>query len=116
MNLIQEIKYYFTEVTPRYESCLSAKVTFDRHIIQDFIIDGFDIENSNFPCAVCIKCHVMLLKKHKDPDFLMPVRNIDYEPSRPTALRSIKRCTCRICYVARTGGLQYRKSMMKSWD
>ena len=81
--------------------------------IQDFLIDGFDIENSNFPCAACVKCHIMLLKKHKDPDFLMPIRDIDYEPRRPTALRSIQQCTCRICNVARTGGLQYRKTMMK---
>ena len=80
--------------------------------IQYFLIDGSDIENSNFPCAAYVKCHIMLLKKYKDPDFLMPIRGIDYEP-RPTALWSIQQCTCRICNVARTGGLQYRKTMMK---
>ena len=80
---------------------------------KDFLIDGFDIENSNFPCAACVKCHIMLLKKHKDPDFLMPIRDNDFEPRRPTALRSIQQCTCSICNVARTGGLQYWKTMMK---
>ena len=55
----------------------------------------------------------MLLKKHKDPEFLMPIRDIDYEPRRPTALQSIQQCTCRICNVARTGGLQYRKTMVE---
>ena len=73
--------------------------------IQDFLIDGFDTENSNFPCAACVKCNIMLLKKHKDPDFLMPIRDIDYEPRRPTALRSIQQRTCRIWNVATTGGL-----------
>ena len=84
--------------------------------IQDFLIDAFDIENSTFPCAVCVKCHTMLLKKHKDPDFLMPTRDIDYEPRRPTTLRSIQQCTCRINNVARTEGLQYRRTMMKKRD
>ena len=80
---------------------------------QYFLIDGSDIKNSNFPCAAYVKCHIMLLKKYKDPDFLMPIRGIDYEPRRPTALWSIQQCTCRICNVARTGGFQYRKTMMK---
>ena len=57
--------------------------------IQDFLIDGFDTENSNSPCAACVKCHIMLLKKHKDPDLLMPIRDIDYVPRRRTALRTI---------------------------
>ena len=43
----------------------------------------------------------------------MPIRDIDYEPRRPTALRSIQQRTCRICNVATTGGLHYRKTMMK---
>ena len=47
---------------------------------QYFLIDGSDIKNSNFPCAAYVKCHIMLLKKYKDPDFLMPIRGIDYEP------------------------------------
>ena len=81
--------------------------------VQDSIIDGFSVDNSNFPCAVCVKCHVMLAKKYKNPEFSLPWRDIDYEPKRPTALRSIERCTCRICNVARTGGLHYRMTMMK---
>ena len=56
---------------------------------------------------------MILAKKYKNPDLSLPLRNIDYEPNRPTALRSIQRCICRICNVARAGGLQYCMTMMK---
>ena len=75
--------------------------------IQEFIIDGYEATNPDFPCGVCVDCHLLLAKKHKDPEFQLPPREIDYEPkNRPTALRSLQVCCCRICEIAKSNGLK----------
>ena len=81
--------------------------------IQDYIIDGYEVTNSDFPCGVCIDCHLLLTKKHKDPEFQLPSREINYEPNRPTSLRSIQVCTCCICEIAYSNGLKFKLNKPK---
>lgn len=81
--------------------------------IQDYIIDGYEVTNSDFPCGVCVDCHLLLTKKHKDPEFQLPSREINYEPNRPTSLRSIQVCTCCICEIAYSNGLKFKLNKPK---
>ena len=68
--------------------------------VKDFIIDGFKISNSNYPSGVCVSSHILLSKRRNNKNFVLSMKNIGYEPRRPTALRSVQNCTCRICEVA----------------
>ena len=81
--------------------------------VKTHIIDGFEISNSDFPCGVCVHCHITLSQKRKNAHFKLPDYNIDYEPNRPTQLRSLKICTCRICEIATANGLQCKKAKGK---
>ena len=82
-------------------------------IIQQYVIDGYEVSNSDFPCGICVHCHLLLSQKKKDPDFVLPTADINYEPNRPTALRSMSACSCRICEIATLNGLNAKKLTKK---
>ena len=52
-------------------------------------------------------------QKKKDPDFVLPTADINYEPNRPSALQSLSACSCRICAIASVNGLNSKKLTKK---
>ena len=72
----------------------------DIETIKAHVIDGYDVTNSNFPAGMCNGCQLLLSKKRNNQDIILPLVD-DYNPNRPTNLRSVLTCTCRICTVAK---------------
>lgn len=66
--------------------------------VRRFVIEDFDINNSNFPSGICNGCHLLLSKKCNGEDVSLPVSE-EYDPQRPKSMRSLTHCTCRICEV-----------------
>lgn len=83
----------------------------DINAIQDYVIDGYSPENSNFPKAMCNGCFFILNKKRNGIDVNLPMCD-NYDPDRPIILRSSIQCSCRICCVARAD-LNEAKNMKK---
>lgn len=81
--------------------------------IQHYVIDGYSSTDPDFPCGVCTGCSIALFKKRKDPEFLLPIINVSYDPGRKLGLRSIDVCSCRICVVAKQNGLSALQSSRK---
>ena len=69
--------------------------------IKDYVIDGFDINNSDFPSAICSTCSNALCQKRKDETYNLLCLIDDYDPNRPQNLHSTSSCTCRIYNVAK---------------
>ena len=72
--------------------------------IGEYIIQGYNKCNQNFPCALCNGCHLLLTKRIASDDVTLPVIE-NYDPKRPKNLRSAEKCDCKICKVATANGL-----------
>ena len=72
---------------------LSAK---EIQLIQEFLIAGYRSSHPDFPNGVCTGCSIMLSKKRKDPNLVIPIVE-DYDPDRKTGLHSVTTCSCKIC-------------------
>ena len=76
----------------------------DREVnaVKDFLIEGYEFDNLDFPSGICNGCHLLLEKRRADENTVLP--QVDsYDPERPKILRnSISPCSCIICAVARS--------------
>ena len=65
--------------------------------VKDFLIEGYDRDNSDFPSGICNGCHLLLEKRRTDESTVLP--QVDsYDPERPKILRNSKSlCSCRMC-------------------
>ena len=68
------------------------------NIIQNHVIRGYDVNNSDFPAGICGTCEFVISKLNAGKNVNLP--NIDYDPLRPKTLRSLEKCDCKICTVA----------------
>ena len=68
--------------------------------IREFVIEGYDVNNSDFPASICNGCYLLLSKKRRGHDIDLP-SFVDYDPQRPRDLRSEMKCSCKICNVAK---------------
>ena len=85
----------------------------EEEFINYIFIEGYSVEHENFPSGLCGGCELLLRKRMTNDKIALPwTENLD--PKRPTNLRSLNECTCRICKVAKSSGyailLQKRKS------
>ena len=68
--------------------------------IQDKLINGYQIGDSNFPARLCEECNFIIGKALDEKPFQLT--NVDsYAPQRPLLLRSDCTCNCKICKVAK---------------
>ena len=84
----------------------------DVELIKEYVIDGYSVENSNFPAAICTTCLFLLHKKGNKQFVNLPLV-ADYDPKRPINLRSAVKCDCKICKVARSDFNESRKLKKK---
>ena len=59
--------------------------------IQNYLIEGYDINHADFPKGICTGCSIALAKKRNEPDY-NPVKGEDYDPKRVRGLRSSSVC------------------------
>lgn len=68
--------------------------------IQEFVIEGYSVDNYLFPSAICNGCYLILSKKRNGQNVKFP--EVDtYDPGVSMVLRSSAICTCKICSVAK---------------
>ena len=110
MRVLMQLKYDMdTNIDETHESCRFKMCVLcyrkgsrslsqnDVELIKEYVIDGYSVENSNFPAAICTTCLFLLHKGNKKSHLLL-----DYDPKRPINLRSAVKCDCKICKVARS--------------
>ncbi len=68
--------------------------------VETLLIDRHDVNNPDFPAAICEGCHLLLNRKEKGHDIALSIID-DYNPSRSLNLRSSKGCSCKICAISR---------------
>lgn len=68
--------------------------------INEFVIDGYDVNNPDFPASLCNGCYLLLSKRRNGHDIDLPCFD-DYDPQRPRDLRSEVSCSCKICKIAK---------------
>lgn len=73
----------------------------DISTINDHVIEGYDIGNPDFPASLCNGCYLILSKRRNGHENIEIPFVDDYDPLRPTDLRSKQSCSCRICNVAK---------------
>ena len=72
----------------------------DISLVREFIIEDYETSNPDFPCGVCNGCHLLLSKKSRNADVVLPTID-DYNPQRKYNLRNTSLCECKICQVTR---------------
>ena len=79
--------------------------------IKDNLLDGYSLDDLEFPCRLCTACHIDLSKKINDCEFNLVPKVDDYDPGRVTYARSAASsvCMCRICTIAKMTGLEYSR-------
>ena len=83
--------------------------------VQYYVIEGYDVNNPDFPSAICSTCNNALCRKRECEDYDLQVTVVDYDHQRPQNLRSASSCACRICTVARcTGCLENEEKTWKA--
>ena len=79
----------------------------EANFIASNVMDGYLLEDLNLPCGLCGGCELLLRKRMDNDTIILPWSN-NLDPERPTNLRSISSCTCRICNVAKASGIGFR--------
>ena len=82
--------------------------------IDSYLIEGYTVENSDFPNALCTDCQIELNKKINDTGYHLVPKVDDYDPGRSKYLWSSLDCGCRICTVAKMTGLAYQRIVKKN--
>ena len=94
------------KISPREAECIGSH-----------LIEGYSVQNLNFPSALCTDCHIKLSKKINDNEYQLLPKVSDYDPQRPRFMRStvstVTSCMCKICTVAKMTGLEYTRSLKK---
>ena len=73
--------------------------------IDSYLIEGYIVEDPDFPNALCTDCHIELNKKINNNGYHLVPKVDGYDPGRSKYLRSSLECKCRICTVAKMTGL-----------
>ena len=68
------------------------------------MFDGYKSTHPDFPCGIFTGCSIALSKKGKDVDFAIPLLE-SYDSKRKVRLRSVGACSCNLCTVAKSDGL-----------
>ena len=77
--------------------------------IQKYLIEGYNVNDPDFPNGICTGCSLSLSKKRNDEDYNLVINVDDYDPNRPPGLLLNPSCECRICTVAKMCGLEYQR-------
>ena len=43
-----------------YSKATRSLSTNEIEAIQEYVIDGYEVSNSDFPCGICVHCHLLL--------------------------------------------------------
>ena len=82
--------------------------------IDSYLIEGYTVDDPDFPNALCTDCHLELNKKINDNGYHLVPKVDDYDRGRSKYLRSSSvDCKCRICTVAKMTGLAYQRMVKK---
>ena len=81
--------------------------------IRTNLINGYSLEDPDFPNGICTGCHIELSKKENDQSYNLLPHVDDYDPKRERGLRSSATCECKICTVAKMQGLTYQRMYKK---
>ena len=76
--------------------------------IDSYLIEGYTVEDPDFPNALCTDCHIELNKKINNNGYHLVPKVDGYDPGRSKYLRSSLECKCRVCTVAKMTGLGYQ--------
>ena len=82
-----------------YKKEKRALTTTQIELIQEHLTDGFDIENQDFPSAICVNCNILLNGKISKRYVVLPTVE-SYDPERPQPLLCGAKCDCNICKIA----------------
>lgn len=77
------------------------------------LIEGYNVDDPDFPNGICSGCHLELFKKDKNDEHCLKILVNDYDPKRERGLRSAAHCECRICEVAKMPGITYQRMLKK---
>ena len=80
--------------------------------IQTNLINGFTLDNLDFPSALCNGCHLKLHNNMMGKETELPIV-LNYDPERPQLLRDFSQCTCKICQVAKSSAINSK--LKKPW-
>jgi len=73
--------------------------------IQNFVIENYNPENPDLPCAICTPCQGALTKyRNGNMQTHLPIAS-DYDPGTRVLTRGNSVCSCRICKVAKSNGI-----------
>ena len=72
--------------------------------IQTNLINGFTLDNLDFPLALCNGCHLKLHNNMMGKETELPIV-LNYDPLRPQLLHDFSQCTCKICQVAKSSAI-----------
>ena len=81
--------------------------------IDSYLIEGFIVEDHNFPNGFCIDCDRKLNKKIKSNGYHLVPKVDDHDSGRSKYLLSSSDCNCWICSVAKVAGLAYQSMVKK---
>ena len=78
----------------------------DAQSVRDFAIEGYNVEDPDFPCGICNNCRrILSAYRNGDTSRSLPVAT-SYNPETRVLTRSQDVCQCRICEVAKSYGGQ----------
>ena len=85
----------------------------DIESVKKFVIKDYNVEDLDFPSALCNGCYLLLNKKAKGFEVQLPIV-ASYDPERSKSLRSSSSvCNCRICQVAKLNFKEAKKLKAK---